>query len=168
MLLLLLLLAAVVLEYCNTTIAILSFVEIERLARWHSAQTRLMWLAFLDTAQRDLVEAQASSGKAPPHVTAQHALLEAQASSVKAPSFVRPSICRDEPMGNRDRKCPCCKPCFIGTAHLCDLPLGRYSGPIRYHVQKIAICTMVVPRLYQFSGVEVKSLAGKCSQYFPV
>ena len=49
-------------EYCN----ILSFVEIERLARWHSAQTRLMFPAVLDTAQRDFVEAQATSGKAPP------------------------------------------------------------------------------------------------------
>ena len=62
-----------------------------------------MWLAFLDTAQRDFVEAQASSGKAPPRGTAQHALLEAQASSVKAPFFVRG---RDEPKGNTDRECP--------------------------------------------------------------
>ena len=45
---------------------ILSFVEIERLARWHSAQTRLMFPAVLDTAQRDLLEAQATFGKAPP------------------------------------------------------------------------------------------------------
>ena len=49
---------------------LLSFVEIERLARWHSAQTRLMWLGFLDTAQRHFVEAQATSGKAPPPVCA--------------------------------------------------------------------------------------------------
>ena len=95
---------------------------------------------FFDTAQRDLVEAQAHR---------------------KSTLSFRPCNGRDEPMGNRDRECPCYKPCFVGTVHLCDLPLGRYSGPIRYHVQKLAICTMVVPRLYQFSGVEVKSLAGK-------
>ncbi len=127
--------------------------------------------AFLDTAQRDLVEAQASSGKAPcetffwtlrndlveaqvssgkspPRVTAQHALLEAQASSVKAPSFVCPCSGRDEPMGNRDRECPCYKPCFVRMAYVCELPLGRYSGPIRYCVQKLAIFTMVMYGLY--------------------
>ncbi len=60
-----------------------------------------MWSTFLDTAQRDLVETQASS--------------------VKTPSFVRPCSGRDEPMGKKDRECniACCKPCFVGTAHLC-------------------------------------------------
>ncbi len=67
-----------------------------------------MFPAFLDTAQRDFVEAQASSGKATPLVTAQQALseaqakatplvtaqqalLEAQASSVKASILTAPS-----------------------------------------------------------------------------
>ncbi len=50
-----------------------------------------MWSAFLDTVQRDFVEAQASSEKAPPRVTTQQALLEAQASSGKAPFFVHPT-----------------------------------------------------------------------------
>jgi hypothetical protein len=36
----------------------------------------------------------------------------------------------------------------------------------RYHVQKFAICTMVVPGLYLFSGVKEESLAGKCTWYF--
>ena len=62
-----------------------------------------MCYAFLDTAQRDFVEAQASSGKAPPRGTAQHALLEAQASSGKAPPPVGAFNGRDEPARNMDK-----------------------------------------------------------------
>ena len=107
---------------------ILSFVEIERLARWHSAQTRLMWLGFLDTAQRHFVEAQASSVKVPFFVhpatvaTSQQAI---DAGSVHLKSHVLSGRC-------------------ISVAFRLADTVVRF----RYCVQKIAIFTMVVPGIY--------------------
>ena len=108
---------------------------------------------------KELVEAQASSGKAPPRVTAQHALLEAQASSVKAPILTAPSAVATRPRPIVTSSVTCTSHVLLRRCMLCDLPLGRYSGRIQYCVKKIAICTMVVTALLWFTHVEVQSLA---------
>ncbi len=100
-----------------------------------------MWLAFLDTAQRDFVEAQASSVKVPFFVhpaTVATSLKAIDAGSVHVKSHV-----------------------LSGRRMSVTLCLADTVVRFRYHVQKIAIFTMVMCCLYWFSGVKVKSLAGK-------
>jgi hypothetical protein len=98
----------------------------------------------LDTAQHDLLEAQASSGKATPSVTAQHALSEAQASSVKAPFFVHAAVVATSQWAIETGSVHFTHRVLLGRRISVTFRLADTVVRFRYCVQKIAIFTMVV------------------------